>query len=97
MWFVDDVSKYIFYRRDPRRVQPLLDHITEKFRTYDFGGQSPFSATVVAAFMQSVYEELGWRSAPWMDEIMSCYWLELDCKHDEVRNYVADALEFSGR
>jgi len=47
--------------------------------------------------MQSVYEELGWRSAPWMDEIMSRYWLELDCKHDEVRNYVADALEFSGK
>ena len=33
----------------------------------------------------------------WMDEVIGRYWFELNNEHDEVRAYIADVLEFSGK
>lgn len=87
----------MFFSKDPRRVQPLVDYIFESFRNCDFNGELSLSAVKVAAFIRAFYEELGWRCSAWMDEILDRYWLELNCEHDEVRNYIADALEYSGK
>lgn len=40
---------------------------------------------------------MGWRSVAWVDGILDRYWSELNNEHDEVRAYIADALEFSGK
>ncbi|KAI5124439.1 hypothetical protein M0805_008323 [Coniferiporia weirii] len=89
--------EYMFFSRDPRRIQPLVDHIMESFKTCDFNGELSFNAVKVASFTRAFYEELGWRSSAWMDEILDRYWLELNNEHDEVRAYIADALEFSSK
>lgn len=90
-------SQYIFYSKDPRRVKPLIDYILENFKSCAFDGELSFNATKWASFTRAFYEEMGWRSVAWIDEILDRYWLELNNEHDEVRAYIADALEFSGK
>ena len=89
--------EYMFFSRDPRRVQPLVDHLFESFRTCDFNGELSLSAVKVTSFIRAFYEELSWRCTPWMDEILQRYWQELNSEHDEVRAYIADALEYAGK
>lgn len=67
----------------------------DSFKHADFNGELSFTPVKIASFTRSFYEELGWRSYAWIDEIIERYWLELNNEHDEVRAYIADALEFS--
>lgn len=69
----------------------------DSFRNGDFNGELSFSAVKIASFTRAFYEELGWRGSAWMDEIVERYWLELNNEHEEVRAYIADALEFSSK
>ena len=69
----------------------------ETFEKCNFNSELSFNATKVASFTRAVYEEMGWRSASWMDEILDRYWLELNNEHEEIRAYISDALEHSGK
>ncbi|TDL28808.1 ARM repeat-containing protein [Rickenella mellea] len=89
--------EYMFYCRDPRRVQPLVDYLLETFKSTDYNGESSFDAAKTCSFFRAFYEELSWRFYPWVDDMLSRYWMEISSEHDEVRAYIADALEFSGK
>lgn len=89
--------QYLFISRDPRRIKPLVDYVLESFKTGDFNAELSLNAVKIASFMRAFYEELGWRSYAWMDEIVDRYWLELNNEHDEIRAYIADALEYSSK
>ena len=78
-------------------VEPLIDHVLENFKNCAFDGELSFDATKWASFTWAFYEEIGWRSVVWMDEVIGRYWFELNSEHDEVRAYIADVLEFSGK
>ena len=54
----------------------------ETFEKCNFNSELSFNATKVASFTRAVYEEMGWRSASWMDEILDRYWLELNNEHE---------------
>lgn len=69
----------------------------ETFEKCNFNSELSFNATKVASFTRALYEELGWRSSAWMDEILDRYWLELNNEHEEIRAYISDALEYSGK
>ena len=69
----------------------------EMFEKCNFNSELSFSATKVASFTRALYEEMGWRAAPWMDEILDRYWQELNNEHEELRAYISDALEYSGK
>ncbi|KAL5535214.1 BLM3_1 [Sanghuangporus sanghuang] len=89
--------EYLFVSRDPRRIKPLVDYVVESFKTGDFNAELSFNAVKIASFTRAFYEELGWRSYAWIDEIVDRYWAELNNEHDEIRAYIADALEYSSK
>ena len=78
-------------------MQPLFDMVKEKFDSCDFSSELSLGPTTAAAFMHTILEEQGWRSAEWIDGVLDRYWQELNCAHDEIRNYTADTLEYSSK
>ena len=62
-----------------------MDYVLTSFKACNFNGELSLSSVKVAAFLRAFYEELGWRSNAWMDEILDRYWTELNSDHDEVR------------
>jgi len=89
--------EYMFGGRDPRRSQPLVDYIVEQGVNADYNGESSIEASRSASFWRAMAEELGWRFGAWVDQYVERHWMELASEHDEVRAYVADALELSGK
>lgn len=73
----------------------MVDYVLESFKSCDFNAEQSFNAVKTASFARAFYEETGWRSSAWMDDIVGRYWQELNNEHDEIRAYIADALEFS--
>ncbi|KAH7104159.1 hypothetical protein BKA62DRAFT_635182 [Auriculariales sp. MPI-PUGE-AT-0066] len=89
--------EYLFNGRDPRRTQPLVDFVVDQGLTADYNGESSIEASRSASFWRSMAEELGWRFTAWVDQYVERHWQELASEHDEVRAYVADSLELSGK
>ncbi|KAF9785996.1 hypothetical protein BJ322DRAFT_1005050 [Thelephora terrestris] len=84
--------EYMFYHRDPRRAQPLVDQLVDGFNSVDFNGESTFAISQVLCFYRAFYEELGWRFEPWADDMIARVWPEIGCEHDEVRSYIGEML-----
>ena len=82
----------MFYHRDPRRAQPLVDELVDRFNSVDFNGESTFGISQVLCFYRAFYEELGWRFEPWADDMIARIWPEIGCEHDEVRSYIGEML-----
>ena len=82
----------MFYHRDPRRAQPLVDQLIDGFNSVDFNGESTFAISQVLCFYRAFYEELGWRFEPWADDMIARAWPEIGCEHDEVRSYIGEML-----
>jgi len=82
----------MFYHRDPRRAQPLVDELVDRFNSVDFNGESTFGISQVLCFYRAFYEELGWRFEPWADDMIARAWPEIGCEHDEVRSYIGEML-----
>ena len=82
----------MFYHRDPRRAQPLVDRLVDGFNSVDFNGESTFAISQVLCFYRAFYEELGWRFEPWADDMIARAWPEIGCEHDEVRSYIGEML-----
>ncbi|KZW02065.1 hypothetical protein EXIGLDRAFT_736784 [Exidia glandulosa HHB12029] len=89
--------EYIFCNRDPRRSQPLVDFVVEQGLTTDYNGESSFESSRSASFWRAMAEELGWRFAAWTDQWVERHFVELASEHEEVRAYVADSMEISGK
>ncbi|KAH7880399.1 uncharacterized protein C8R40DRAFT_1165366 [Lentinula edodes] len=89
--------EYIFYKTDPRRVQPLVDYLFELFETADLNTELSFDAIKFLSLFRSCYEELGWKSLAWLDDAVDRYWRELHSDHDDVRSYIAELLAFADK
>ncbi|KAJ3811833.1 hypothetical protein F5876DRAFT_38753 [Lentinula aff. lateritia] len=89
--------EYIFYKTDPRRVQPLVDYLFELFETADLNTELSFDAIKYLSLFRSCYEELGWKSLAWLDDAVDRYWRELHSDHDDVRSYIAEMLAFADK
>ncbi|KAJ3990413.1 hypothetical protein F5890DRAFT_1398687 [Lentinula detonsa] len=89
--------EYIFYKTDPRRVQPLVDYLFDLFENADLNTELSFDAIKILSLFRSCYEELGWKSSAWLDDAVDRYWRELHSDHDDVRSYIAELLAFADK
>ena len=74
----------MFYRKDPRRVWPLLDFLIKEFKETDLNGESSFDALKILELVKGVYLELKSKFNPWLDEILERMWPEIYSDHDDV-------------
>lgn len=86
----------MFFHRDPRRLAPLVHYILDQFVSMDCNSESSFDAVKVASFHHGMLETFGWKFTAWTDMTIQRYWKEIHSEHDELRSYIADALEISG-
>ncbi|EGN99641.1 hypothetical protein SERLA73DRAFT_159863 [Serpula lacrymans var. lacrymans S7.3] len=89
--------EYLFYKKDPRRMQPLVDYVFEEFNNADYNGESAFDSVKILSLFRAFYSELGWKFSAWSDDALSRAWPELRSEHDEVRAHVSELLAFSSR
>ncbi|RDB28522.1 Proteasome activator complex subunit 4 [Hypsizygus marmoreus] len=87
--------EYIFYHKDPRRVQPLVDFIVNEFNMIDFNAEMTFDAVKVLSLFRAFYEELGRKFVAWTGDVVARSWAEISSEHDEVRAYIGEILAFS--
>ncbi|KAL0579785.1 Proteasome activator BLM10 [Marasmius crinis-equi] len=89
--------EYLFYNRDPRRIQPLFDHVLELFKTLDYSTELSFDAVKILSLFRACYEQLGRKISGWIDEIVERCWSEIHSEHEDVRAYVAEILAFADK
>lgn len=77
--------QYIFYNRDPRRVQPVVDQLLHELRHVDFHGESTFDIVKILSFFRSFYEQIDWKFYAWAEDALDIYWPQLNSNHDDVR------------
>ena len=71
--------------------------VLEQFAAMDCNSESSFGAVKIASFHRGLAEEFGWKFTTWTDASIKRFWDEIASEHDEVRSYIADALELSGK
>jgi len=89
--------EYLAWNRDPRRLLPLVTYVMNLFNSMDCNSESAFEVVKVASFHRGIAEEFGWKFTAWTDLSIDRYWKELSSEHEEVRGYIADALELSAK
>ncbi|RPD81724.1 hypothetical protein L226DRAFT_527984 [Lentinus tigrinus ALCF2SS1-7] len=89
--------EHVFYNKDPRRLQPLVDKIVEEFQTVDFHGESTFDMIQVLYLFRAFYEQLGMKFTPWVDDVLERCWVELKCEHEDVLAYFSEIFAFCGK
>jgi proteasome activator subunit 4 len=80
--------QYMFHHKDPRRLQPLVEHIVEQFNSMDYNGPSSLESIKVLALFRAFYTELGWKFTSWSDSTMERFWREVHSEHDDVSSYL---------
>ncbi|KAI0724287.1 hypothetical protein C8T65DRAFT_714470 [Cerioporus squamosus] len=89
--------EHVFYNKDPRRLQPLVDRIVEEFQGVDFHGESTFDMIQVLYFFRAFYEQLGMKFTPWVEDTLKRCWGELKCEHEDVLAYFSEIFAFCGK
>lgn len=74
----------MFFHKDPRRIQPLVDFIVDSFMHLDFNTELSFDAVKVIAPFRAFFEELGRKFMPWVDQTVERSWAEIHGEHDDV-------------
>jgi proteasome activator subunit 4 len=74
----------MFYNKDPRRVQPLVDYLMNEFQTMDYNGEMSFDAVKILSLFRAFYEELSWKFSAWTDQVLERCWPEIHSEHDDV-------------
>lgn len=74
----------MFYHKDPRRIQPLFDHIFAAFQKLDFNAELSFDAVKVISLFRATFEELSRKFVAWTDETVDRVWAEINCEHDDA-------------
>ncbi|KAF9472467.1 hypothetical protein BDN70DRAFT_886944 [Pholiota conissans] len=87
--------EYMFYHKDPRRLQPLVDFLLDAFTNLDFNAELSFDAVKVIALYRAFFEELGRKFMPWVDATVDRSWVEIHSEHDDVRAFISEILAFS--
>ncbi|KAF5377624.1 hypothetical protein D9615_005155 [Tricholomella constricta] len=87
--------EYIFYRTDPRRVQPLVDYVVNEFNNIDYNAEMTFDGVKVLSYFRAFYEELGRKFTPWADDALARSWSEINSEHDDLRAYIGELLAFT--
>ncbi|KIY51373.1 hypothetical protein FISHEDRAFT_37518 [Fistulina hepatica ATCC 64428] len=87
--------EYVLFKKDPRRVQSLVEYLFEQFYSADYNGEMSIEAMKVLSFFQAMYEELGVKFSAWSDQALDRCWLDLSSDHDDIRAYFAEFLAFS--
>ncbi|KAI6153365.1 hypothetical protein BKA82DRAFT_3971276 [Pisolithus tinctorius] len=87
---------YMFHRKDPRRVIPLVNHVMDLLGRIDLNGQSAIDSVKVLSLFRAFYTGMGWKFVPWTDTILERLWPEVYSEHDDVRAYVAELLSVCG-
>lgn len=77
--------QYLFYHRDPRRLQPLVDFLVDEFKLLDFNAELSFDVFKVISLFRAFYEELGRKFTPWIDEVVEHAWKQIHGEHEDVR------------
>ncbi|KAF4606976.1 hypothetical protein EYR38_001031 [Pleurotus pulmonarius] len=75
--------EYMFYNKDPRRVQPLVDFLISEVKSQDYNAESSFDAIKILSPFRAFYSELNWKFSAWADEIMDRFWKEISSEHDD--------------
>lgn len=75
----------MFYNKDPRRLQPIVDSLVEAFDAVDFNAELSFDSVKILTLFRSFYEELGTKFNPWAEQVLDRIWPEIYSDHDEVR------------
>ncbi|KAJ7666434.1 hypothetical protein B0H17DRAFT_1162542 [Mycena rosella] len=84
------LAGYVFHNKDPRRLQPLVDHLMNLWTTLDYDSELAFDATKRFSLFKAFYEELNWKFS-----VERC-WEQLDTnQHEEVRTFIGEVLAFS--
>lgn len=78
----------MFYHKDPRRVQPLVDYLMDQFKMVDYNSEMSFDAVKVLSLFRAFYEELGWKFSAWADEVIERCWVEIYSEHDDVSSSI---------
>ncbi|KAH7914507.1 hypothetical protein BJ138DRAFT_1143879 [Hygrophoropsis aurantiaca] len=86
--------EYLFHKKDPRRLQPLVDHLVDQFNTMDYNGQSSLDSVKILALFRAFYQKMGWKFSAWVDVSLERFWPELHSEHDDVRAHVGELLAF---
>ncbi|THH19718.1 hypothetical protein EW146_g1513 [Bondarzewia mesenterica] len=86
--------EYMFYNRDPRRHQALVDYLVKEFYGTDYNGESSLTAVKALSFYRAFYEEENWKFTAWADDAVRRVWPELSSEHDEVRLCISEFLAF---
>ncbi|KAF9036519.1 hypothetical protein BDZ89DRAFT_1100671 [Hymenopellis radicata] len=89
--------EYVFYRKDPRRVQSIMDCVLSEVMTMDFNAELSFDVIKVLSLFRACYEEMGWKFTAWLDQILQRCWKEIHCEHDDVRTYIAEFMSFADK
>lgn len=80
----DCLSQYMFYHKDPRRVQPLVDFLVEAFTNLDFNAELSFDAVKITTLFRAFYVGLGRKFTAWTDQMVERSWTEIHSEHEDV-------------
>ncbi|KAF8887958.1 hypothetical protein CPB84DRAFT_1816581 [Gymnopilus junonius] len=86
---------YVFYHKDPRRVQPLVDFLVEAFTNLDFNTELSFDAVKITTLFRAFYVGLGRKFTAWTDQTVERFWSEIHSEHEDVRAFISEILAFS--
>ncbi|EEB90585.1 hypothetical protein MPER_11186 [Moniliophthora perniciosa FA553] len=89
--------EYLFYNKDPRRMQLLFEHILDMYKNLDYNTELSFDAIKVLSLFRACYEQLGWKFHAWIDEVTERCWAEIHSEHEDVRAYIAEMLAFGDK
>ncbi|KAJ7169566.1 hypothetical protein C8R46DRAFT_1162360 [Mycena filopes] len=90
--------QYLFHGKDPRRLQPLMDHLLNLWETMDYQPELAFDATKLFTVFKGLYQELNWKFTAWTDRVVERSWHQLETnEHEDVRAFIAELLAFSSR
>ncbi|KAJ7630634.1 hypothetical protein FB45DRAFT_1027837 [Roridomyces roridus] len=63
--------EYISYNKDPRRLQPLVDHLMNIWMDLDYQPELAFDTTKLLSVLKGFAETINWKFTAWTDEVVA--------------------------
>ncbi|KAK7691507.1 hypothetical protein QCA50_004906 [Cerrena zonata] len=83
---------FLFTDRDPRRYQPVMNHLMHLLHSIDFNGESAFDITKALGFFRSFYCNVGLKGYAWTEDILNICWTHIDSRYEEVLTCISGML-----
>ncbi len=87
MALAEAAMQYLFFHKDPRRLQPIVDFLVDEFKHLDFNAELSFDVLKVISLFRAFYEQLGRKFIPWTDEVVEHVWEQVHGEHEDVRPF----------